>query len=72
MIKMAKPQMVILFLSHLQNMDNTLFSHRFKKLMFRDFVHSAAKQQISLWRSPLTFIWPGIPEQLTTIAPSRD
>ena len=37
-------------------------------------VNSAAKQQISwvvsLWRSPLTFVWPGIPKQCATIAPS--
>ena len=32
------------------------------------------KQQISLvvslWRSPLTFVWPGVPKQCVTTAPS--
>ena len=36
--------------------------------------NSAAKQQISwvvsLWQSPLTFVWPGAPKQHTTTAPS--
>ena len=36
--------------------------------------NSAAKQQISwvvsLWRSPLTFVWPGIPKQRANTAPS--
>ena len=36
--------------------------------------HLAANQQISwvvsLWRSPLTFVWPGVPKQRATTAPS--
>ena len=36
--------------------------------------YSAAKQQtswvVSLWWSPLTFVWPGVPKQYTTTAPS--
>ena len=38
----AKPQMVFLFSSHLQNVDDTMpidFSYHFEKLMVRDFVH---------------------------------
>ena len=41
---------------------------------FKALKYSAAKQQISwivsLWRSPLTFVWPGVPKQCTTTAPS--
>ena len=48
----------------------------FTSIFFRDY-HSrpvlfAAKQQISwivsLWRSPLTFVWPGVPKQWTITA----
>ena len=37
-------------------------------------INSAAKQQISLvvsvWQSPFIFVWPGVPKQGMTTAPS--
>ena len=52
-----------------------LNSQNIRDLNFQwNIEYSAAKQQISwvvsLWRSPLTFVWPGVPKQRMTTAPS--